>query len=86
MEFSRSEYWRGLLFPSPGDLPNPGTEPRSPTLQVDSLPAEPPGKARIYKELLPLNKKQTKVLEQTFLQRYANNQPAHERMLNITSH
>ena len=34
----------GSQFPSPGDLPNPGTEPRSPVLQVDSLPAEPPGK------------------------------------------
>ena len=33
-------------FPSPGDLPNPGTEPRSPTLQVDSLPAEPQGKPK----------------------------------------
>ena len=43
--FSRQEDWSGLPFPSPGDLPNPGIEPRSPTLQVDSLPAEPPGKA-----------------------------------------
>ena len=33
-----------VAFPSPGDLPNPGTELRSPTLQADSLPAEPPGK------------------------------------------
>ena len=39
MEFSRPEYWSGLPFPSPGDLPNPGTEPRSPTLQANSLPA-----------------------------------------------
>ena len=36
MEFSRQEYLRGELFPSPGDLPNPGIEPRSPALQVDS--------------------------------------------------
>ena len=43
MGFSRQEYWSGLLFPSPGDLPNPGIKPRSPALQVDSLPAEPPG-------------------------------------------
>ena len=42
--FSRSEYWSGQPFPSPGDLPNPGIEPRSPTLQVDSLPAKPQGK------------------------------------------
>ena len=40
-EFSRQEYWSGLPFPSPGDLLNPGIEPRSPTLQADSLPAEP---------------------------------------------
>ena len=37
------EYWSGLPFPSPGDLPDPGIEPRSPALQADSLPAEPPG-------------------------------------------
>ena len=46
MEFSRPEYWSGLPFPSPGDLPNPGTEPRSPTWQVDSLPAEPQEKPK----------------------------------------
>ena len=37
MGFSRQEYWRGLPFPSPGDLPDLGNEPRSPALQVDSL-------------------------------------------------
>ena len=42
--FSRLEYGSGLPFPSPGDLPNPGIEPRSPTLQADSLLTEPPGK------------------------------------------
>ena len=42
--FSRQEYWSGLPCPSAGDLPNPGIEPRSPTLQEDSLPAELPGK------------------------------------------
>ena len=41
---SRQEYWSGLPFLPPGDLPNPGIEPRSTTLQADSLPAEPPGK------------------------------------------
>ena len=41
--FSRQEYWRGSPCPSPGDLPNPGTEPRSPALQADSLPSEPQG-------------------------------------------
>ena len=49
MEFSRPEYWSGQLFPSPGDLPNPGIKPRSPTLQVDSLPAEPQGKPFVHK-------------------------------------
>ena len=44
MGFSRKGYWSGLSFPSPGDLPNPGTEPWSPTLQADSLPSESPGK------------------------------------------
>ena len=37
MEFSRQEYWSGLPFPSPGDLPDPGTEPGSPTLQTDAF-------------------------------------------------
>ena len=46
MEFSRPEYWSGEPFPSPGDLPNPGTEPGSSTLQADSSPAEPPGKPK----------------------------------------
>ena len=44
VEFSRQENWNGLPFPSPGDLPNPGIKPRSPTLQADALPSEPPGK------------------------------------------
>ena len=44
MGFSSQEYWSGLPFPSPGDLPNPGIEPRSPALQTDALPSEPLGK------------------------------------------
>ena len=46
MGFSREEYWSGLPCPPPGDLPNPGSEPRSPTLQVDSLPSEPQRKPK----------------------------------------
>ena len=46
MEFSRPEYHSGQLFPSPGDLPNPGIETRSPALQMDSLPAKPQGKPK----------------------------------------
>ena len=44
MEFSRQEYWSGLPFPSPGDLPNPRIELRSPALRAHTLPSEPPGK------------------------------------------
>ncbi|MDP0989565.1 hypothetical protein Q6249_28445, partial [Klebsiella pneumoniae] len=43
MGFSRQEYWSGLPFPSPGDLPNPWIDPKSPVLQADSLPSEPSG-------------------------------------------
>ena len=53
MEFSRPEYWNGQPFLSPGDLPNPGIEPRSPALQVDSLPAEPPGKPKKTEQPIP---------------------------------
>ena len=45
--FSRQEYWSGLPFPSPGDLPDPGIEPRSPALQADALTSEPSGKPYI---------------------------------------
>ena len=44
--FSKQQYWSGLLFPSPGDLPNPGIEPGSTTLQADTLSSEPPGKPK----------------------------------------
>ena len=44
MEFPWQEYWSGLPFPLPGDLPDPGIKPMSPALQVNSLPTEPPGK------------------------------------------
>ena len=47
MGFSRQEYWSGLPFPSPGDPPNRGIKPRSPTLRADALPSEPPGKPPI---------------------------------------
>ena len=44
MGFSRQKYWSGLPFPSPGNLSQPGIEPRSPTLQADALPSKPPEK------------------------------------------
>ena len=62
MEFSRQEYWSGLPFPSPGDLPNPGMEPRSPTLQEDALPSEPPGKPVDMSKFL-----KQKVKEESFI-------------------
>ena len=57
MGFPRQEYWSGLPCLSPGDLPNPGTERGSPTLQADSWPSEPPGKpnVKLYKPLLENN-------------------------------
>ena len=57
MGFSRQEYWSGLSFPSPGDLPDPGIRPRPPALQADSLPSEPPGTHPRW----PLSKKKRKI-------------------------
>ena len=48
--FSRQEYWSGLPFPSPGDLPDPGIEPRSPASRADTLTSEPPGKPLLHKD------------------------------------
>ena len=47
-EFSRQEYWYGLPHPPPGDLPNPGIEPRSSSVQVDSWPSVSPGKPNLH--------------------------------------
>ena len=47
MGFSRQEYWSGLPFPSPEDLPDPGIEPGSPALQADALPSEPQGSPNV---------------------------------------
>ena len=48
MGFSRQEYWSGVPFPSPGDLPDPGIEPGSPAFQAGALTSEPPGKPEKY--------------------------------------
>ena len=51
MGFSRQEYWSGVSgvpFPSPGDLPDPGSEPGSPAFQADAVTSEPPGKPSIF--------------------------------------
>ena len=55
IKFSRQDYQNGLLFPSPGDLPNPGIGPGSPPLQVDSLPSDLPGKAFLINILVCLS-------------------------------
>ena len=53
--FARQEYWSGLPFPSPGDVPDPGIEPRSPALQADTLPSELPGNLpRLLKHIIRL--------------------------------
>ena len=52
MGFSRLEYWSGLPFPFPGDLPNPGVKPGSPALQADSLASESPGKPKYRLQLI----------------------------------
>ena len=54
MEFFRQEYWSGLPFPSPGDIPDPSIKPPSPELQADALPPEPPGKPNVVYTILPL--------------------------------
>ena len=56
MEFFRQEYWSGLPFPTPGDLPDPGMEPMSlvsPDWQVESLPLVPPGKPLLFSSYHP---------------------------------
>ena len=60
MGFPRQEYWNGLLFPSPGDLPDPGIEPGSPALQADSLLSEPPGKPLMLCGVAKFKKKKKK--------------------------
>ena len=61
MGFFRQEYWSGLPVPSPGDLPNPGIEPRSPTLRAHTLTSEPPGKP-IFELVLVISKQDAMLL------------------------
>ena len=62
MEFSRQEYWSGLPFPSPWDLPHPGIKPGSPALRADALRSEPPGKPqRKASHISPLGVKHPRV-------------------------
>ena len=57
MGFPGQGYWSGLPFLPPGDLPDPGIEPRSPALQADSLPSEPPGKSILFWKRYVLEKR-----------------------------
>ena len=66
MEFSRQEYWSGLPFPSPRDLPNPGNEPGFPILQADCLLFEPPGSRLTVKETINKMKRQSVDWEKIF--------------------
>ena len=63
MEFSRQEYWSELPFPSPGDLPHPGIEPRSLAVQADSLPSEPTGVPRLTNDIAFLKSSFSKIPE-----------------------
>ena len=56
MEFYKQKYWSGFPFPSPGDLPDLGIEPGSPTLEADALTSEPPGKPQWMRSEFILNK------------------------------
>ena len=64
MGFSRQEYWSGLLFPPPGNLPDPGIELNSPALQADSLPSKPPG------EIFPLLEVTNKITHTIYFYTY----------------
>ena len=66
MEFSRQEYWSGFPFPSPEDLPDLGIKPRSPTLQADSLPSEPPQKYMLNRKRNEDRTGRAKKWEKTF--------------------
>ena len=73
--FSRQEYWSGLPFPSPEDLPDPGIEPGSPALWADALPSEPPGKPSVRDLLLLLEISYTEC-EPSLATQMVNNLPA----------
>ena len=74
--FSRREYWSGLPFPPPGDLPDPGIELASPALQADSLLSEPPGKSMSYSQVKMLSylKRETKYTHTLTSTRHVRNQ------------
>ena len=67
MEFSKQEYWSGLPFPSPGDLPDPAIELGSSALQADALPSESPGKPNICKYNFQYNQNEKYIVEVCFI-------------------
>ena len=81
MEFSRQEYWNGLPFPSPGDLPDPGIKPGSPALWADALPSEPPGNPCVFLEnfilILKVSECNTQNKVRVFLPPEGKGQAAH---------
>ena len=79
MECSRLEYWSGQPFPSPGDPSSPGIKPRSPALQTDSLPAEPPGKPK------NTGMGSLSLLQQVFLTLESNQDLLHPELLQTRS-
>ena len=80
MGFSRQGYWSGLPCPSPGDLPDPGTEPRSPGLQADCLPSEPAGSPSMCHQFSSVQ------LSHSVLSDFATPQTAaHQASLSITN-
>ena len=74
VEFSKQEYWSGLPFPSLGDLSDPGIEPRSPTLKVDTLPSEPPGKPEL--RAIRLWEKHLQACSSVLLDKYPDYDPS----------
>ena len=81
--FSRQEYWSGLPFPSPGDLPNPGIEPRSSTLQADALPSEPPGNRSVNNNKQLVNN--LPAMQETWVRSLSQEDPLEKRMATNSS-
>ena len=79
MGFSRQDYWSGLPFPSPGDLPDPGIEPRSPAVEADALPSEPPGRPSTGKSRLNQDAAQMLSLEWSTGQTESTGQPGDQQ-------
>ena len=85
---SRQEYWSGVPFPSPGDLPNPWVEPGSPALQADALPSEPPGKCictTVGVSLVAQTVKHLPAMQETQVQSLGGEDPLEKEMATHSS-